>query len=212
MSDRCHRHEPYGHDRGFGRIRGRCALPNGRTARYGAGAALAAAGRPTPLQGPLGRFQPVSLAIPKIGMNAPLAAAGTGPSGRIEAPALDEPNLARWRERGASPGEPGAAVIAGLARAETGSAVFARLGELTRGDIVGVVRANETVAVFRVTVTGRAFEHDVPAGCADGGAVPELCLIACAGRIDDARCAHPDHLVVHGSFAAAYRVSDLLRT
>ncbi|KAB2351813.1 sortase domain-containing protein [Actinomadura rudentiformis] len=205
MSDRCRR--VLGTVAGRSQIVIGCALRGDRTVRRGA---QPAAGRPAALPGTLGRSQPVSIAIPNIGVNAPLAGVGTTASGRIEVPPLDEHNMAGWYARGASPGEPGAAVIAGRVGTTTGPAVFARLRELAQGDIVGVVREDETVAVFRIT-SAEQISGGFPAECLRRGA-PELRLIACAGLHDDAWRSHPDHLIVHGSFAAAYRVSDLLDT
>lgn len=193
-----------------------CALRGDRTARRSAQTALPAAaapgaGRPTPLPGTLGRSQPISMAIPKIGVNTPLAGVGATGSGRVEVPPLGEQNVAGWYARGASPGEPGTAVIVGRVETTTGPAVFARLRELAHGDIVGIVRADETVAVFRITSAEQICRQVLPAECVRRGA-PELRLIACAGLHDDAWRPHPDHLIVRASFAAGYRLSDLLET
>ncbi|MFI0447569.1 sortase domain-bontaining protein [Actinomadura sp. 6N118] len=222
MSDRCRRVP--GIVAGRSQVVIGCALRGDRTARRSTQSALPAAaapaapavagpgtGRPVPLPGTLGRVQPISIAIPKIGVNAPLAGVGTTRSGRVEVPQLGEHNVAGWYARGASPGEPGAALIVGRVETMTGPAVFARLRELAHGDIVGIVRADETVAVFRITSAEQISGQGLPAECVRRGA-PELRLIACAGLHDDAWRPHPDHLIVRGSFAGAYRLSDLLET
>ncbi|MFI6522411.1 sortase domain-bontaining protein [Spirillospora sp. NPDC050679] len=97
-----------------------------------------------------GRAQPTSLAIPSIGVSAPLTRVGRGEGESVAAPPLSAPRTAGWREAGPAPGEPGAVVLAGLLGTFTGPAVFVRVCELRPGAIVGVVRADETVAVFRV--------------------------------------------------------------
>ncbi|MBO2452266.1 class F sortase [Actinomadura barringtoniae] len=172
----------------------------------------AEAGRPTPLQASLGRYTPTAIAIPKINVNAPLTEVGRGHDGSIEAPPVDEHNLAGWYGAGASPGEPGTAVIVGHLDTRTAPAVFARLKELKAGDIVGVVRADETVAVFRITSSEEVPKEKFPERrvlAGTGG--PELRLVTCAGRYDDARHAYTDNLILYGTFAAAYRLSDLLK-
>jgi LPXTG-site transpeptidase (sortase) family protein len=170
-----------------------------------------AAGRPAPLQGTLGRYLPTAIAIPKINVNAPLTEVGRGEDGSIEAPPVDDHNLAGWYGAGASPGEPGTAVIVGHLDTRTAPAVFARLKELKAGDIVGVVRADETVAVFRITASEEVAKDKFPERRVLGATGhPELRLVTCAGRYDDAKHAYQDNLILYGTFAAAYRVSDLL--
>lgn len=170
------------------------------------------AGRPTPLQASLGRYMPTAIAIPKISVNAPLTEVGRGEDGSIEAPPVDEHNLAGWYGAGASPGEPGTAVIVGHLDTKTAPAVFARLKELKAGDIVGIVRADETVAVFRITSSEEVPKEKFPERrVLAGKGSPELRLVTCAGRYDDARHAYSDNLILYGTFAAAYRLSDLLK-
>ncbi|MGI5165302.1 sortase domain-containing protein [Spirillospora sp. CA-253888] len=168
----------------------------------------------------LGRALPTSLAIPSIGVSAPVTRVGRDENGAIAAPPLSAPRTAGWDEAGPAPGEPGAAVLVGHLGTLTDPAVFARLRELDLGAIVGVVRADETVAVFRVTATER-----VPKGKFSGegfstGRVhaagpraerPELRLITCAGRYVASRRGYADNLIVYASFAAAYRWRDLVQ-
>ncbi|MDL4776274.1 MULTISPECIES: class F sortase [Thermomonosporaceae] len=178
----------------------RAAGPDGRAA-------------PIPLRGMLGRALPVSVAIPKIGVHATLARVGRGRDGAIVPPPGRDRDRAGWYERGPSPGEPGAAVLVGHLATSSGPAVFARLRELRPGDLIGVVRADDTVAVFRMVSAEQAPKGSFPAARvhASGGR-PELRLITCAGRYDRARRAYDDNLIVYATFAAAYRLTDLVRT
>ncbi|MFC9977747.1 sortase domain-bontaining protein [Spirillospora sp. NPDC127200] len=160
----------------------------------------------------LGRALPTSLAIPSIGVSAPLMRLGRGESGGVAAPPLSAPRTAGWCEVGPAPGEPGAAVLVGLLGTFTGPAVFARLRELRRGAIVGVVRADETVAVFRVMGAEQVPKEGLPADrMRAAGPRPELRLVTCAGRYDASRRGYADYLIVYASFAAAYRLRDLVR-
>ncbi|MEU5883619.1 class F sortase [Spirillospora sp. NPDC047279] len=223
MPDRCRRHGR--------RSRGRCALVaavgvtqvvTGCSLHRAPSTELAfpavvsgASARPAPLRSTLGRYEPTSIAIPRIAVNAPLTRVGSEGNGQIKAPPLDDHNLAGWYERGATPGEPGTAVIVGHLDTTGGPAVFARLRELEQGDVVGVVRADETVAVFKITAVEQVAKHRFPAGRVHGsgqGGVPELRLVTCAGTYDESRRSYPDNLILYATFAAAYRVADLLKT
>ncbi|MQY07592.1 class F sortase [Actinomadura macrotermitis] len=168
------------------------------------------AGRgPVPLGGGLGRALPASVSIPRIGVSAPLAPLGREAGGAIAAPPPDEPGLAGWFAGGPTPGRPGAAVIVGRRDTGAGPAVFARLRELRAGDLVGIVRADDTVAVFRVSGSEQAPKHAFPAARVHAaGERPELRLITCAGRYDAASGAYADDLIVYAGLAAAYRLTD----
>ncbi|WP_019632587.1 sortase domain-bontaining protein [Actinomadura atramentaria] len=165
--------------------------------------------RPIPLTGDLGDALPCTIAIPAIGVSAALAGVGRDAAGRVAAPPADEPGLAGWYAAGPTPGRPGAAVIVGNPLGSPGAG-FARLGDLACGDIVGIVRADDTVAVFRVTGTERVPWDDFPEsrvhGPVDG---PELRLIAGAGRYDADARSHPARVIVYAAFTAAYRLTDL---
>ncbi|MBW8487463.1 sortase domain-containing protein [Actinomadura parmotrematis] len=129
------------------------------------------------------------MTIPRIGVNAPLARVGLGAGGAIAGPPPEEPGLAGWFAGGPTPGRPGAAVL-------VGDLVFARLADLRAGDLVGVVRADDTVAVFRVVGSAAPPEGGYRAPSRPGGAAPELRLVS-------------GDLVVYAAFTAAYGVADL---
>ncbi|MFC0040334.1 sortase domain-bontaining protein [Actinomadura rayongensis] len=164
---------------------------------------------PVPLTGALGDALPCTIAIPAIGVSAPLAGVGRGAGGVIAAPPADEQGLAGWYAAGPTPGRPGAAVIVGnpLGTPDRG---FARLGELTRGDIVGIVRADDTVAVFRVTEAESVPWEEYPEARVHGPVEePELRLIAGTGRYDAAAGSHPARVIVYAVLNVAYRLADL---
>ncbi|WP_018657569.1 sortase domain-bontaining protein [Actinomadura flavalba] len=153
--------------------------------------------QPRPLAGELGAALPSTLAIPSIGVASPLSAVGGDASGVIVAPPAAEDGLAGWYAAGPTPGRPGAAVI-------VGGRVLARLRDLVRGDIVGVVRADDTVAVFRVTTAERLPEVPYPrARLLAPSDEPELRLLTTA---------HAVHVLVYATFTAAYALDDLALT
>jgi sortase (surface protein transpeptidase) len=80
---------------------------------------------------------PVRLVIPKIGIDAPVTEKGLDPSGIMQNP--NGPEDVAWYDFAARPGQDGNAVFSGhLDYHDYGPAVFARLREMTAGDLVVV--------------------------------------------------------------------------
>ncbi|MFI6476511.1 class F sortase [Nonomuraea sp. NPDC050663] len=165
---------------------------------------------PRPYGGELGRAEPTRVIIPRLKVSAPLVVLGIESDGSLAVPPLDHANVAGWFSGGPTPGEWGSAVIAGHLDTRTGPAVFARLGELARGDVVGVARADGTVAVFEVRRLERTPKAEFPAdrvyGPADGR---ELRLVTCGGDFDSAKRSYSHNVIVHALFSAAYLATDL---
>ena len=80
---------------------------------------------------------PVRLVIPKIGIDAPVTVKGLDPSGAMQNP--NGPEDVAWYDFTARPGQGGNTVFSGhLDYHDYGPAVFARLWEMTAGDLVEV--------------------------------------------------------------------------
>jgi sortase (surface protein transpeptidase) len=80
---------------------------------------------------------PVRLVIPKIGIDVPVTVKGLDPSGVMQNP--NGPEDVAWYDFTARPGQDGNAVFSGhLDYHDYGPAVFARLREMTAGDLVKV--------------------------------------------------------------------------
>jgi sortase (surface protein transpeptidase) len=80
---------------------------------------------------------PVRLVIPKIGIDAPVTVKGLDPSGAMQNP--NGPEDVAWYDFTARPGQGGNTVFSGhLNYHDYGPAVFARLWEMTAGDLVEV--------------------------------------------------------------------------
>ena len=139
---------------------------------------------------------PSRVVISKIGVDAPLVVKGIDASGVMQVP--DGPEDVAWYGFTARPGEGGNIVLSGHVDFRGyGPAVFARLRELTRGDIVEV-RLRDGSAYQYVVTQSVAYE-------AEGAPVEEIVgptsretvtLITCDGTFNGASLGYSHRLVV----------------
>ncbi|WP_374227119.1 class F sortase [Streptomyces sp. AC558_RSS880] len=145
----------------------------------------------------LPRSEPTRLLIPAIDVDAPFTDLAIGSQGRLDPPPPHNTNLVGWYAEGVSPGERGTAIIAGHVDTATSPAVFARLGELDKGDRFRVLRADGSKATF-VVDEAESFEKDdfpderVYADTPDA----QVRLITCSGAYDHAAKDYTENLVV----------------
>ncbi|MFF7331384.1 class F sortase [Streptomyces sp. NPDC008150] len=171
------------------------AGPSGSSRAAGAGASSAAAGHGASTHLP--RAEPTRLLIPKIEVDAPFTELAVDDTGRLEPPPADDVNLVGWYAKGVSPGERGAAIIAGHVDTATSAAVFAGLSDLTKGDRFSVKRSDGRTANF-VVDSADTFEKDdfpdkrVYADTPDA----QVRLITCAGTYDHSAKDYTENLVV----------------
>jgi sortase (surface protein transpeptidase) len=138
---------------------------------------------------------PEAVAIPAIGVSAPLIRLGLQPDRRMEVP--EDFAVAGWYGGGPRPGEPGPAVIAGHVDSRTGPAVFYRLGELRPGDVVVVRYPGRSQARFRVKRTERHPKRAFPTSRVYGDtAGAALRLVTCGGTFDRASGHYRDNVIV----------------
>jgi LPXTG-site transpeptidase (sortase) family protein len=167
-------------------------------------AAPVSASAPPPRQAagqPAGRHQPrsrpVRLLIPKISVDAPFTDLAIGSSGRLEPPPAHDVNLVGWHAKGASPGETGTAIIAGHVDTATSAAVFVDLGELEKGDVFHVDRADGRRASFLVDSVETFDKGHFPSRRVyEDTAAAQVRLITCAGDYDRTARDYTDNLVV----------------
>ncbi|RRR63046.1 class F sortase, partial [Streptomyces sp. RP5T] len=134
--------------------------------------------------------------IPKISVDAPFTDLAIGPTGRLEPPPAHDVNLVGWYAKGVSPGEPGTSIIAGHVDTATSAAVFVNLGELEKGDVFHVDRADGRRASFVVDSVETFEKDDFPSRKVyDDTARPEVRLITCAGTYDRTARDYTDNLV-----------------
>ncbi|MGW4891478.1 class F sortase, partial [Kitasatospora sp. NPDC004240] len=155
------------------------------------------AASPAAAAAPLKRSRPTRLRIAQIGVDAPFTELTLDAAGALNAPPPDDRNLVGWYRDGVSPGERGAAVLAGHVDTRTGPAVFLLLSLLVPGNRVEVVRADGTVAVFAVDSV-QTFRKDAFPDQQVYGKTPDaqLRLITCGGTYDKKRKDYPDNVVV----------------
>ncbi|MDH6451606.1 LPXTG-site transpeptidase (sortase) family protein [Streptomyces sp. SAI-126] len=171
------------------------AVPASVPASVSAAPPRQAAGQPAGRTLP--RSRPVRLLIPKISVDAPFTDLAIGPTGRLEPPPGYDTNLVGWHAKGVSPGEAGTAIIAGHVDTATSAAVFVELGELRKGDLFHVDRADGRRASFRVDSVETFDKDRFPSRrvYADTDRA-EVRLITCAGDYDRTAKDYTDNLVV----------------
>lgn len=145
----------------------------------------------------LPRSAPVRLLIPKISVDAPFTELAIGRTGQLEPPPAADTNLVGWYAKGVSPGEIGTSIIAGHVDTATSAAVFADLGELEKGDVFHVERADGRRATFVVDSAETFEKDDFPSRRVYGDTdQAQVRLITCAGDYDRTAKDYTDNLVV----------------
>jgi sortase (surface protein transpeptidase) len=126
---------------------------------------------------------PVRIGIPAVGVSSPLDRLGRARDRTVQVPSRWE--RAGWYTPGTRPGDPGSAVILGHVDSKRGPAVFYRLRELRRGDLVEVARADGSSVRFAVE---RVEQYDKRRFPTDEvyypTLTPELRLVTCGGTFD----------------------------
>jgi sortase (surface protein transpeptidase) len=140
--------------------------------------------------------RPTRVAIPAIGVSAPVIPLGLDRAGALEVP--QDFAETGWWKGGPRPGERGPAVIAGHVDSYTGPAVFFHLGQLRRGDAIVVERADGSHVRFRVQRSARYSKARFPTAEVYGPTrTPALRLVTCSGTFDRASGHYLDNTVVY---------------
>ena len=147
---------------------------------------------------PLSRSAPSRLTIPTIGVSAPVISVGVQRNGRMTVPTMAKADQAGWFKHGPVPGEPGGAVIVGHLDSTHGPAIFYRIKELGKGDLITVTRKDGLQMRFKVTgidtVRKTAFPADNVYGFTDAA---ELRLVSCGGRFDPEERTYSENVIVY---------------
>lgn len=147
-------------------------------------------GRP-PLTG-----APTRVRIPAIGVDSPLERLSLDANRRLVPPS-DYDEAGWFADSGIAPGDLGAAVLAGHVDSTRGPAVFFRLHQLKRGDVIQVSRGG-TVVTFTVTEVEQYPKNRFPT---DKVYRPtpdaQLRVITCGGDFDRGRLTYRDNIVVY---------------
>ena len=138
---------------------------------------------------------PVRIAIPAIGVNAPVIKLGRNKDGTAEVP--QSFSDAGWFEPGPEPGEKGAAVILGHVDSRSGPGVFYRLPALRRGDRITVVLRNRKTLQFVVTGMMQAPKDRFPTKLVYRSTPgPTLRLVTCGGAFNTGTGHYIDNYIV----------------
>ncbi|MFJ8074740.1 class F sortase [Streptomyces sp. NPDC096176] len=165
---------------------------------------IAAVGRPPgipmpPAHQPSDAAHPRRVAVPALGIDAPVVARGLDTQGAVDPPPFETPQMVGWYGDGTRPGEPGAALLVGHVDTETKPAVFYGLSAARPGEKIEVTRADGSVAEFTVDdvrVFGRdRFDPQKVYGPHQEGRA-ELRLITCGGTFDQDEGTYTANVVV----------------
>ena len=170
-------------------------------------AAAPAAGAELTAGPPVPNSTPVRLLIPRIGVDAVVEARGLD-GGRNLATPQDFKEVA-WYDLGPQPGTPGNAIINGHVNWWTGSAVFARLGDLRPADGITVVRQDGTQAAFKVIRLKTVLAGARDASLFAPTQTPTLTLITCSGPWDLRLGSDSDRLLVTAALAKLKKQSPI---
>jgi sortase (surface protein transpeptidase) len=103
-----------------------------------------------------------------------------------------------WYEPGAEPGEQGPAVVTGHVDSTSGPAVFYRLRELRRGNLIRIQRAGGSVVRFRVEGLERWPKAAFPTHRVFTKThVSALRLVTCSGDFDASTGHYVDNTIVY---------------
>ncbi len=140
---------------------------------------------------------PARIALPSLGLDAPIVPVGVEPDGQMEVPG-DVGEVGWYRHGPASQDGSGSMVLAGHVDSRTeGRGVFFDLRRLAPGDEVRVVDADGTRTTWVVTGRSTIAKPEVPLEelfRRDGP--PRLVLVTCGGDFDADRGSYRSNVVV----------------
>ena len=142
---------------------------------------------------------PQSIDIPSIEVEAPLMKLGLSKDGEVELPPYEKPKMAGWYTGSAVPGDKGASVIIGHVDTKTAPAVFYKLRQVRKGEIVKVERSDGKVVKYKVDSIEQVSKEHFPADRVYGG--DGLKLVTCGGKFDYAKGEYLDNIIVYASRA-----------
>ena len=153
----------------------------------------AASGRSSPATTSPGR-----LALPRLGVDAPVQAVGVGPDRLLAVP--DDPRTLGWWRGGATPGDAaGSVVVDGhVDSAERGPGALFHLSRARPGDRVSVTGRDGHRTGYTVVAVRRYPKTTLPAAEVFAQDVqPRLVLVTCGGSFDARTRHYADNVVVY---------------
>jgi sortase (surface protein transpeptidase) len=139
---------------------------------------------------------PVRLRIPALKVDSPIIDLGLQADGAVEVP--ESVHEAGWFDGGPRPGQNGPAVILGHVDSKAGPGIFVGLHEVAAGTLVEVVRADRSVAKFKITKVSRVEKTRFPTDLVYAPSLdPTLRLVTCGGTFDHARGSYRDNVIAY---------------
>jgi sortase (surface protein transpeptidase) len=146
---------------------------------------------------PLTRSVPTRLSIPSIGVDAAFVPLSLDADGTLTPPPMSTPNVVGYYADGPTPGERGAAIVAGHVDTKTGPAVFLLLSLVKPGATASVTRADGSTATFKVDSVQTYSKSSFPDQKVYGDTPDaQLRIITCGGTFDRAKQDYKDNVVV----------------
>ena len=141
------------------------------------------------------RPRPTALVIPTIDVLRPVRAVGLEDNGELEVP--DETEIG-WYRYGATPGDPGATVLAAHVAWNRTLGPFFRLGEMEPGERVEVILDDGSARVYEVVERTIYGKDDLPRDRIWRNTGPEsLVLITCGGSYNPEIRRYRENIVVY---------------
>lgn len=160
--------------------------------------ALAPPAPPETAVTPLAASEPMSIAIPDLGVTSEVMDLGLRPDGSMEVPPGAYP--AGWYTGAPTPGELGPAIIAAHVDWQGRPGVFVEIDELEPGNEIRVPRSDGSTAFFQVDRLDRYPKNRFPTEAVYGDIDHAgLRLITCGGDFDGAASSYTDNVVVYAS-------------
>jgi LPXTG-site transpeptidase (sortase) family protein len=145
--------------------------------------------------------RPVRIAIPSIGVSAPVVPLGLNPDGTLQVPTVF--SQTGWFTEGPEPGETGAAVIVGHLESLSGPGVFYQLHNLRVGAVISIRLRDRSIVRYVVDSMLRVSKSRFPTKLVYAHTKkPTLRLITCAGTMNPSTGHHPDNYIVFASILA----------
>jgi len=151
-----------------------------------------------PITAPYDGLRPTRVRVPKIEADSSLLAVAVDSAGQIAVPTASKPMQAAWFRLSPVPGAVGPAIILGHVDGDAQEGIFAKLGQLVKGDEIIVDRSDGQVLKFVVSSETQIPKEQFPTDAVYGKTdKPELRLITCGGVFDHAAHSYKDNVVVY---------------
>lgn len=142
---------------------------------------------------------PRRVALPTLGVTAPVVAVLPSPDGQLGVP--DRPSVLGWWSAGATPGSGrGTVVVDGHVDTRTaGAGALFHLADLRPGNPVLLTTAGGQTLRYTIRAVRGYAKQDLPAGLFTRTGAPRLVLITCGGPFDERTRHYADNVVAYAT-------------